>query len=102
MLDQIDVALTFVSSGGVILYRNQAAARRPSPAPRDVGVNIDTCHEKSESLADIDRIFADFRNGRREPLFYIGSRLGRAGTSESGADLQERQIRWVLKCSSHA
>jgi DUF438 domain-containing protein len=76
MLDQIDVALTFVSTERVILYRNEAAARRPSPGPRDVGLNIDSCHEESESPAVIDRILADFRNGRREPHFYIGSRLG--------------------------
>lgn len=61
---------------GVILYRNQAAANRPTPGPRDVGRNISTCHAEPESLATIHRIFDEFRQGRREPHFYVGARLG--------------------------
>ena len=76
LLDEIPVALTYVNSEGTILYRNRAAAERPSPRPREVGANIKDCHARPESVKGIERIFSDFINGRRKPHHYVSDRLG--------------------------
>jgi DUF438 domain-containing protein len=76
LLDEIPIALTYVDSGGTILYRNRAAAERPSPRPRDVGTNIQDCHARPESAKGIERIFNDFINGRKKPHHYVSDRLG--------------------------
>lgn len=76
LLDEIPVALTYVNSKGTILYRNRAAAERPSPQPRDVGTNIKDCHAHPESIEGIERIFSDFIRGRRTPHHYVSDRLG--------------------------
>lgn len=75
LLDEISVALTYVNSEGTILYRNRSAAERPTPGPRDVGRNIRGCHALPESLGMIERIFNDFKTGRKAPHHYVSQRL---------------------------
>ncbi len=76
LIDLIPVGLTYVDTDGVILYRNMAAAKRPSPAPREKGKNIRDCHAQPESLKMIRRIFDDFNQGRKIPHHYISQRTG--------------------------
>ena len=76
ILDQLQVAVTYVDSEGFIVYANQAALKRPSKVPRGVGTNIEGCHSE-ESNTEIARMFAEFREGRREPHHYVGSRTGK-------------------------
>lgn len=76
LLDEIPVGLTYVDSQGTILYRNFAAAKRPSPRARDIGVNIKDCHALPESLHKIEAIFSDFLRGRRTPHHYVSQRTG--------------------------
>ncbi len=71
LLDQIPMEVQYVDRDGFLRYLNKAAAARPANAKREVGVNIQNCHAKPESLEMVDRIFEDFRKGRKEPHFYI-------------------------------
>ncbi len=75
MLNHLKVAVTCVDVEGNILYANAAAKKRPSPAPRDPGINIRDCH-RAESNQKIEAIFADFKNGRTEPHHYVSSARG--------------------------
>ena len=76
LLDQIPVGLTYVNTDGVILYRNRAAAQRPSKQPREIGINIRDCHAQPESLKKISKIFDDFKRGRKTPHHYVSERMG--------------------------
>jgi DUF438 domain-containing protein len=76
LLDQIPVGLTYADSDGIIRYRNRAAAQRPSPRPRDIGINIRDCHARAESVENIDKIYADFEQGRKIPHHYVSKRTG--------------------------
>lgn len=73
LLDQIPMTVQYVDKDGFLRYLNKAAASKPANAKREVGVNIQNCHARPESLEMIERIFEDFRRGRKEPHFYITS-----------------------------
>ncbi|WP_287587348.1 PAS domain-containing protein [Candidatus Borrarchaeum sp.] len=75
LLDEIPVALTYVDTNGIILYRNKTAAQRPLPkGTREPGANIRDCHALPESLEQIEKIFNGFKNGRKTPHHYISQR----------------------------
>ncbi len=75
LLDEIPVGLTYVDKDGIILYRNRTAAQRPLPkGTRKVGADIRNCHARPESLEQIEKIFNDFKNGRKKPHHYISQR----------------------------
>lgn len=76
ILDKLQVAVTYVDSEGTIVYANRFANDRPSDTPRHVGTNIADCHAESTNRA-IARMFAEFREGRREPHHYVGDRTGK-------------------------
>ena len=76
LLDQIPLDVQFVDKDGFLRYLNKVAAERPANGKREVGVNIRDCHAKPESLQMIDRILEDFRQGRKEPHYYV-SQTGR-------------------------
>lgn len=67
------MAVQYVDKDGFLRYLNKAAAARPANGKREVGVNIRDCHAHPESLEMIERIFEDFRQGRKEPHYYITS-----------------------------
>ena len=71
VLDQMPLNIQFVDNNGFVRYLNKAAAARPAKGKREVGVNIQNCHARPESLEKIGRIFKDFRSGRKEPHYYI-------------------------------
>jgi hypothetical protein len=64
-------ARLIVDNNGFVRYLNKAAAARPAKGKREVGVNIQHCHARPESLETIGRILKDFRSGRKEPHYYI-------------------------------
>ncbi len=74
LLDQIPMNLQYVDKDGFLRYLNKAAAARPANAKREAGVNIQDCHALPESLKMIERIFEDFRHGRKEPHFYVSKK----------------------------
>ena len=76
ILDHMKIAVTCADTDGKILYANTAAKKRPSKAPREIGVNIQDCH-KDETNKKIAVIFRDFKNGRREPHHYVSTITGR-------------------------
>jgi uncharacterized protein len=71
ILDQIPLDVQFVDKDGFLRYMNKVAAARPANGKRLIGVNIRDCHAKPESLQMIDRILKDFRQGRKEPHYYV-------------------------------
>lgn len=76
ILDKLQVALTYVDEQGIIVYLNKCASDRASDVPRVAGTNIADCH-KDTTNKEIARMFAEFREGRREPHYYVGGRLGK-------------------------
>jgi DUF438 domain-containing protein len=73
LLDRIPLNVQFVDKDGFLRYLNKAATERPANGKREVGINIQNCHAKPESLEMIKRIFEDFRQGRKEPHYYVTS-----------------------------
>ncbi len=71
LLDQMPIGVTYVDKDGFLRYQNRVAASLPSRVKREVGVNIKDCHGRPESLEAIERILDDFRQGRKEPHFYM-------------------------------
>jgi DUF438 domain-containing protein len=71
LLDQLPIRIQYVDKDGFLRYLNKADAAHPAKGKREVGVNIRDCHARPESLRMIERIFEDFRQGRREPHYYI-------------------------------
>jgi DUF438 domain-containing protein len=50
VLDQMPLNIQFVDNNGFVRYLNKAAAARPAKGKREVGVNIQNCHARPESL----------------------------------------------------
>jgi DUF438 domain-containing protein len=73
LLDRIPLAVQYVDKDGFLRYMNKVAAARPAKIKREVGINIRNCHAKPESLEMIERIFEDFKQGRKEPHYYVTS-----------------------------
>lgn len=73
LLDLIPLAIQYVDKDGFLRYLNKTAAARPAKIKREVGIDIRNCHEHPESLEKIERIFEDFRQGRKEPHYYVTS-----------------------------
>jgi DUF438 domain-containing protein len=71
VLDQMPLNIQFVDHDGFVRYLNKTAAARPAKGKREIGVNIQNCHARPESLEKIGRILEDFRSGREEPHYYI-------------------------------
>ncbi len=71
LLDQLPIRLQYVDKDGFLRYLNKADALHPAKGKREVGVNIRDCHARPESIEMIERIFEDFRQGRKEPHFYV-------------------------------
>jgi len=78
LLDQIPMNVQYVDKDGFLRYLNKRAALRPANTKREVGVNIKNCHANPESLDMIERIFEDFRQGRKEPHFYVSKNGNKA------------------------
>ena len=76
LMDQLPTDVQFVDKDGFLRYMNKTAAARPAPRKREIGVNIRDCHAEPESLRMIERILEDFRQGRKEPHYYV-SQVGR-------------------------
>jgi DUF438 domain-containing protein len=53
VLDQMPLNIQFVDNNGFVRYLNKAAAARPAKGKREVGVNIQNCHARPESLETI-------------------------------------------------
>jgi DUF438 domain-containing protein len=73
LLDCMPLSVQYVDKNGFLRYLNETASKRPANCKREVGVNIQDCHAKPESHEMIERIFEDFRQGRKEPHYYVSS-----------------------------
>jgi DUF438 domain-containing protein len=75
LLDLMPLSVQYVDKDGFLRYLNKTSAKRPANAAREVGVNIRDCHAKPESIEMIERIFEDFKQGRKEPHYYVTSAI---------------------------
>jgi DUF438 domain-containing protein len=71
LLDRLPIRIQYVDKDGFLRYLNKADAAHPAKGKREVGVNIRNCHARPESLEMVERIFEDFRQGRKKPHFYV-------------------------------
>ena len=65
LLDTIPVAITIIDPEGHILFYNDHSTKILDRKPEYLGRDIRLCHEKPESTAEIDRMLAEFKQGRR-------------------------------------
>jgi DUF438 domain-containing protein len=70
LLAKLPITIHYVDNEGFLRYHNKIAAS-PAGSMRKIGVNIKDCHAHPESLVEIERIYQDFRNGRKEPHYYV-------------------------------
>jgi DUF438 domain-containing protein len=71
LIDHMDMDVQFVDKDGFLRYMNRTAAAKPANVKREIGVNIRDCHAMAESLKMVEKIFEDFKKGRREPHYYV-------------------------------
>jgi PAS domain S-box-containing protein len=77
LLDNIPIALTVIDSDGRILYFNRHSTRILDRKPEYLGRDVRACHLKPESIAKIDLMLEEFKNGRQEKFEYEIVRNGR-------------------------
>ena len=74
VLDQIPVGITVTDLDGKILYYNAYSAQVVDRKPEYIGMDIRSCHKKSESIHKIDMILSEIREGKRENYYYETNR----------------------------
>lgn len=74
VLDQIPVGITVTDIDGIILYYNDFCAQIVDRKPECIGIDIRSCHKKSESIAKIDMILSEIREGKRKNYCYESKR----------------------------
>jgi len=77
VLDQIPVGVTVTDLDGRILYYNEYSAQIVDRKPGYIGEDIRSCHKKAKSIEKIDRIFQEFKDGRRQDFYYESVRNGK-------------------------
>lgn len=70
LLDNIPTAVTVIDSEGRILYFNRYSTRILDRKPEYIGRDVRSCHLKPESIAKIDFMLEEFKNGRQEKFEY--------------------------------
>ena len=74
VLDQIPVGITVTDLDGKILYYNAYSAQVVDRKPEYIGMDIRSCHKKSESIHKIDMILSEIREGKRKNYYYETNR----------------------------
>ncbi len=70
LLDKIPTALTVTDPDGRILCFNRYSTRILDRKPEYLGRDVRSCHLKPESIAKIDLMLEEFKNGRQEKFEY--------------------------------
>ncbi len=76
VLEKIPVGITVVDPDGRMLYYNEYSAKVVDRKPEYIGKDIRECHQKSESIDNIDRILAELRSGKIGEFHYEALRGG--------------------------
>ena len=76
LLKNMRVGITYTDPQGTVLYANPAAVQRPTKTPRKVGTSLRDCHKETTNRK-LERMFEEFRNGRREPHHYVTTMTGK-------------------------
>ena len=76
VLDNLPLGITLVDPDGIITYYNEFAARELDRKPEYIGRDVREYHRKDKSIAAIDRLLREFKDGRDEIYVYEGSRNG--------------------------
>lgn len=74
VLEQMPVGVTVIDLEGKILYYNQYSAHIVDRKPEYIGMDIRSCHKKSESIEKIDKILAAIKEGKMENFRYESKR----------------------------
>jgi PAS domain S-box-containing protein len=74
VLDQVPVGITVTDIDGRILYYNEYCAQIVDRKPEYIGTDIRSCHKKPESIAKIDTILSEIREGKRKDYCYESKR----------------------------
>jgi PAS domain S-box-containing protein len=77
VFDSLPVAVTVTDPDGRILYYNAYSARVVDRKPEYIGRNIRDCHRQQKSIATIDRIFKEMKEGSRDAFYYEAERDGK-------------------------
>ena len=74
VLDQIPVGITVTDLDGKILYYNAYSAQIVDRKPEYIGMDIRYCHKKPESIAKIETILSEIKDGKRKDYCYESKR----------------------------
>ena len=74
VLNQIPIGITVTDLDGRILYYNEYSAQIVDRKPEYIGMDIRSCHIKSESIHKIDIILSEIRDGKRKNYYYETNR----------------------------
>ena len=77
ILDKIPVGVTVIDLEGRILYYNEYSSQIVDRKPEYVGEDIRSCHKKPESIAKIDSILKEIKDGERQDFYYESERNGK-------------------------
>lgn len=77
VMDQTPVGITVTDLDGIILYYNDFCARIVNREPEYIGMDIRSCHKKTESIQKIDMIFSEIKEGKRKNYCYESKRNGK-------------------------
>ena len=77
ILDSIPLGVTVIDLEGRIQYYNERSSRILDRKPEYLSKDIRICHQKQESIAEIERVLEEFRDGRRQDVHYDAIREGK-------------------------
>ncbi len=70
ILDNLDAYVWFADRSKVLRYMNRPARLNRSDVSEAMGRNVEECHKKPESVADIRKMYAEWEKGGREVKVY--------------------------------
>ena len=77
LLAKIPVGVTVTDLEGRILYYNEYSSQIVDRKPEYIGKDIRACHKQRESIAKIDRILMELKEGRSHEYYYESERNGK-------------------------
>jgi PAS domain S-box-containing protein len=95
-LEKLPVGITIIDPEGHILYYNEYSSKVVDRKPEYLGKDIRTCHQHTESIEKIDKIFSDLKAGKSEEFRYEAERGGvRLRVTVSPFEFEGRLIGFV-------
>lgn len=77
ILEKIPVGITIIDRKNRMLFYNEHSSKIVDRKPEYIGKNIESCHQKKQSIDKIEKMLADLDKGRIDTAFYEAERNNR-------------------------